>query len=229
MTTPASAPPPTVIQNALTDVQLASLRVGGHGWEGAIEALPASWLLGCIVGSPASGKNSLYRCAAYAVKVPPPTTKPFNWPANKAVVSCIFTSPDESIVTLQSCGFASTPSLLRPFGSYSGGERMKAGLARGVLAEQRLFDDFGAAVSNDAAKSVAAGFACLLQQSERIERNEKRVVATSFRDMVPFLQADWVLDLDTNALVVRCHSGPTHDIPRHTKIDIEDNPAPVCR
>jgi ATPase subunit of ABC transporter with duplicated ATPase domains len=40
----------------------------------------------------------------------------------------------------------STLSLLRPFSTFSGGERMKATLARGALANVQVFDDFGVAV-----------------------------------------------------------------------------------
>ena len=102
---------------------------------------------------------------------------------------------------------------------------MKATLARGALADVQLFDDFGVAVSNDAAKSAAAGFACLLKQSERI-RPLKRVVATSFGEVAPFLGVDWALHLDTNALVVRSTFTNT-TVPRHHKIIIENDTIPL--
>ena len=111
MSQPAPAPRPTVIRNALTRAQLAALRCGGRGWEGAIEGLPVSWRLGVVVGSPGSGKTSLLRCSAAVFGVPPSSTEPFECLPNKAVVSCMGASPDEAVATLQSGGLA--VSLLR--------------------------------------------------------------------------------------------------------------------
>jgi len=90
-----------------SSLRCAALRCGGRGWERAIEGLPVSWRFGVVVA--AWKWQDL--CSAAAFSVPPPSTEPFKWPLNKAVVSCMGASPDEAVATLQSGGLA--VSLLR--------------------------------------------------------------------------------------------------------------------
>lgn len=177
-------PTPRVIRDALTPAQLASLRVGGAGWDGRVLGLPEhSWRLGLVVGGLGSGKSSLARVAHQAFGVEPQPTEPLRWAPDKAVVSGIGASPDASVAALQSCGLSAVPALLRPFSSLSGGERTKSELALRVHAHHTVFDDFGATVSRDAASSAAAGVAKLLAKSDVVKRTLRRVVFTSFPEV----------------------------------------------
>lgn len=164
-------PTPRVIHDALTPAQLASLRVGGAGWDGPVVGLPETrgWRLGLVVGGLGSGKSSLARVAHQAFRVEPQPTEPLRWAPDKAVVSGIGASPDASVAALQSCGLSAVPALLRPFSSLSGGERTKSELALRVHAHHTVFDDFGATVSRDAASSAAAGVAKLLAKSDVVK------------------------------------------------------------
>ena len=199
---------PRVIRDALTPAQLASLRVGGAGWDGPVVGLPELFRLGLVVGGLGSGKSSLARVAHQAFGVEPQPTDPLRWAPDKAVVSGIGASPDASVAALQSCGLSAVPALLRPFSSLSGGERTKSELALRVHAHHTVFDDFGATVSRDAASSAAAGVAKLLAKSDVVKRTLQRVVFTSFPEVGGFLGADWVLCLETNTLVIRGGGGP---------------------
>ncbi len=199
---------PRVIRDALTPAQLASLRVGGAGWDGPVVGLPELFRLGLVVGGLGSGKSSLARVAHQAFGVEPQPTDPLRWAPDKAVVSGIGASPDASVAALQSCGLSAVPALLRPFSSLSGGERTKSELALRVHAHHTVFDDFGATVSRDAASSAAAGVAKLLAKSDVVKRTLRRVVFTSFPEVGGFLGADWVLCLETNTLVIRAGGGP---------------------
>ena len=199
---------PRVIRDALTPAQLASLRVGGAGWDGPVVGLPELFRLGLVVGGLGSGKSSLARVAHQAFGVEPQPTDPLRWAPDKAVVSGIGASPDASVAALQSCGLSAVPALLRPFSSLSGGERTKSELALRVHAHHTVFDDFGATVSRDAASSAAAGVAKLLAKSDVVKRTLRRVVFTSFPEVGGYLGADWVLCLETNTLVIRGGGGP---------------------
>ena len=199
---------PRVIRDALTPAQLASLRVGGAGWDGPVVGLPELFRLGLVVGGLGSGKSSLARVAHQAFGVEPQPTDPLRWAPDKAVVSGIGASPDASVAALQSCGLSAVPALLRPFSSLSGGERTKSELALRVHAHHTVFDDFGATVSRDAASSAAAGVAKLLAKSDVVKRTLRRVVFTSFPEVGGFLGADWVLCLETNTLIIRAGGGP---------------------
>ena len=200
---------PQVIHDALTPAQLASLRVGGAGWNGRVEGVPAAFRIGLVVGGLGSGKSSLARVAQRAFGVEPQPTDPLQWATDKAVVSGIGASPDASVAALQSCGLSAVPALLRPFAALSGGERTKAELALRVHAHHTVFDDFGATLSRDAASSAAAGVAKLLAKSDVVKRGLRRVFFTSFPQVGGFLGADWVLCLETNTLVVRHGAEPT--------------------
>ena len=201
-------PTPRVIRDALTPAQLASLRVGGAGWDGRVVGLPETFRLGLVVGGLGSGKSSLARVAHQAFGVEPQPTDPLRWAPDKAVVSGIGASPDASVAALQSCGLSAVPALLRPFSSLSGGERTKSELALRVHAHHTVFDDFGATVSRDAASSAAAGVAKLLAKSDVVKRTLRRVVFTSFPEVGGYLGADCVLCLETNTLVIRGGGGP---------------------
>ena len=245
------------------------------------------------MGKSGSGKTSLLTAAfrapgssaspssSYSSSPPSSSASPssYQWSPHKAVVSEVGgATPELAAAALQSCGLASLPTLLRPHHALSGGERVKAELARAVTRGDATYDDFGAAVSTDAAKSAAAGVARLLdrlkeaeeerarksggaggvagvagassqqqqQQQQQQEQEQQqqpeqqqqqqqplfarqpprqktnaapagttlpaattapRVFATSFRELVPFFAADWVLCLDSNTLVVRGEGG----------------------
>ena len=114
---------------------------------------PKTGSLGVIYGAPGTGKTSLLR-VVFGGGGGSGSGGGGSWNANKAVVSQVgeHTSPDENMAALQSCGLASVPALLRPFQTLSGGERMKAELARAIHSSATTFDDFGAAVSTHAAR-----------------------------------------------------------------------------
>jgi GNAT superfamily N-acetyltransferase len=153
------------------------------------------WTIGAIVGPSGSGKSSIAR-AAFGDAVM--TTHP--WSRDEAVIDG-FAGPSIKAITrmLAAIGFNSPPAWLRPYHVLSNGERFRCDLARSLLSPGDLVvcDEFTSVVDRMVAKIGSAA----VSKAIRSGRVKKRFVAvTCHYDVLPWLEADWVLDMATGTL-----------------------------
>lgn len=89
-------------------------------------------------------------------------------------------------------GFGSVPSWLKPYSVLSNGEKMRVDLARALLEKERVvFDEFTSVVDRRVAQTMC------IATNNAIKRTEKQFVAvTCHRDVLDWLDADWVFDTD---------------------------------
>lgn len=100
-------------------------------------------------------------------------------------------STKDITATLNSVGFSSPPSWLKPYAVLSNGEKMRVDLARAILSERDtiVFDEFTSVVDRTVAKIGSAA----LQKAVR--RSGKRFVAVSCHDdVIDWLEPDWVFN-----------------------------------
>ncbi len=95
---------------------------------------------------------------------------------------------------LTSVGFGSPPDWVKPYHVLSNGQKMRCDLARAILSRMDLiaFDEFTSVVDRDVAKvgSIAV--------QKYIRKNNKQFIAvTPHRDIIEYLEPDWVFDTDT--------------------------------
>lgn len=143
--------------------------------------LPKDFGLGVIVGASGSGKSTLLKHFGLPKKVV--------W--NEGSIVSNFESAQEANEKLSAAGLMSIPDWVKPFAVLSNGQQFRANLAR-TLSNNAVIDEFTSVVDRNVAKAASTGMA------RYIRKNNVRnvVVATCHRDVLEFLQPDWIIDTD---------------------------------
>ena len=170
----------------------------GHGKESSFEvevpSLDEDWKIGVIVGPSGSGKSTIAE-KAFGHK----PTMAHVWPADKSIVDVLGDhGVSNATKTLTSVGFGSPPAWLRPYHRLSRGEQFRCDLARSILdaGDLVVFDEFTSMVDRHVAKVGSLAAAKMIRNTPK-----KRLVAvTCHYDIVPWLSADWVVDMATCTL-----------------------------
>lgn len=149
--------------------------------------LPTKFKLGVIVGSSGSGKSTLLK--QFGQEQNP------IWEPNKSIVSH-FKSPDEAINKLGSVGLNSVPSWYKPYSVLSNGEKFRADLARKIKSNV-VIDEFTSVVDRAVAKAASVSLSRYIKNNDL----ENIVLSTCHRDILEWLEPDWVLDTDTGELL----------------------------
>lgn len=145
--------------------------------------LPKKFKLGVIVGSSGSGKSTLLK--QFGVEEQP------QWDSSKSIISH-FDSPDDGINKLSSVGFNTIPSWYKPYDVLSNGEKFRADLARKIKSNA-VIDEYTSVVDRTVAKAASVALSRYIKNNDI----ENVVLSTCHRDIVDWLEPDWVIDTDT--------------------------------
>lgn len=154
----------------------------------ALPDLPDAWGVGAIVGASGSGKSTLLQSFGEVAR--------HEW--TDGAIADHFPDADTAAALLYAVGLSSVPTWVKPYRVLSTGERFRADLARS-LADGAVIDEFTSVVDRNVARaaSVAVG------KHIRGGHASNVVVATVHRDVLPWLQPDWVIDLDGGVYAIR--------------------------
>jgi GNAT superfamily N-acetyltransferase len=146
------------------------------------EDLPKDYSIGVIVGASGTGKSTLLKEFGKAT--------PIIWETKKAIASH-FDSPEDAVERLSAAGLMSVPEWAKPFTALSNGQQFRAGLARS-LHDGAVLDEFTSVVDRNVAKAASTAMA------RYVRRNgiKQITIATCHRDVLEFLEPDWVIDTD---------------------------------
>lgn len=147
------------------------------------EDLSNNFKLGVIVGSSGSGKSTLLK--HFGVEEMP------IWDNSKSVISH-FNSPDEAINKMGAVGLNTIPSWYKSYNVLSNGEKFRADLARKIKSGA-VIDEFTSVVDRNAAKAASVSLGRFLKNNDV----SNIVLATCHRDILEWLEPDWVIDTDT--------------------------------
>lgn len=156
-----------------------------YPWE--LPSLPNNFKLGVIVGSSGSGKSTLLK--EFGVEETP------IWNPDKSILSH-FENPDDAISKLSSVGLNSVPSWYKPYHVLSNGEKFRADLARKIKTHA-VIDEFTSVVDRNVAKAASVSLARYVKNSNI----HNVVLSTCHRDILEWLEPDWVIDTDSGELI----------------------------
>ena len=163
------------------------------------------WKVGVIVGASGSGKSTIARALWPAELV---DASAFTWNGDCILDDFPDMQPDVIGRHLTAVGLGSTPVWLRPHRVLSTGQRFRAELAR-ALAERPdglvVFDEYTSVVDRTVAMAASAAVA------KHVRRGSQQFIAvTCHRDVLAWLEADWVYDTDRGrfALTRECLRRP---------------------
>ena len=148
-----------------------------------IPTFPKDFQIGLIVGSSGGGKSTLLRNCFGEEEI-------IEWDNNKCIASN-FSSFEEASNKFGAVGLNSIPTWLKPYKVLSNGEKFRADMAR-KLKDNAVVDEFTSVVNREVAIS------CSTSISKYIKREGlKNIVFCSCHyDIIPYLQPNWVYDVD---------------------------------
>jgi ABC-type ATPase involved in cell division/GNAT superfamily N-acetyltransferase len=155
-------------------------------WDVSLPLEEREWNIGLIVGPSGCGKSTIARELWPAEYV-----KTFEWSPAAAIVDNF--PPEMSIkditALLNSVGFSSPPSWLRPFGILSNGEQFRVTMARAIaeLPALCVIDEFTSVVDRQVAQIGSSAIAKTVRR-----RGSKLIAVTCHYDVEPWLCPDWV-------------------------------------
>ncbi len=157
-----------------------------HPWE-LPKNIPTKFKIGVIVGGSGSGKSTLLK--EFGIEEQP------IWDDQKAIISH-FDNPEDGINKLGSVGFNSIPSWYKPYSVLSNGEKFRADLARKINSNA-VIDEYTSVVDRNVARAASMAL------SRYVKKNNVNniVISTCHRDIIEWLEPDWVIDTDTGQLL----------------------------
>jgi ABC-type transport system involved in cytochrome c biogenesis ATPase subunit/GNAT superfamily N-acetyltransferase len=145
-----------------------------------------------ILGANGSGKSSLLKYH-YGLTVEP------QWVKTLGIASVISTlGSKDCIDRLCAVGLNSVPSWCKPYHVLSNGEQFRARMAR-MLDHNTSFDEFTSVIDRTVAKSASVAIQRYIRQKEI----KGVVFSTCHKDIIEWLQPDWVFDTLTQATLAR--------------------------
>ena len=144
--------------------------------------LPADFGIGVIVGASGTGKSTLL--GDFGEYRQP------EWDNDRSIASH-FPSAEAAVELLSAAGLMSLPEWVKPYSVLSTGQKFRADLARSIK-DYAVIDEFTSVVDRNVAKAASTAL------SRYVRKNGIRniVVATCHRDVLEFLEPDWVIDTD---------------------------------
>jgi GNAT superfamily N-acetyltransferase len=146
--------------------------------------LPEHWNIGVIVGASGTGKSQLLTQFDGQLEPVP------NWDYSRSIASHFDDAVDAS-EKLSAAGLMSVPEWVKPHNVLSNGQKFRADLARSLYNCARI-DEFTSVVDRNVAKAASTSMARYVRNNDI----EGIVIATCHRDILEYLEPDWVIDTD---------------------------------
>jgi len=153
------------------------------------ELLPEDFSIGIIIGSSGSGKSVLLNDMTDIIKNP-------KFSEDKAICSH-FESYKDAEERLQGAGLNSIPSWLKPFNTLSNGQQYRANLALELKSNIGI-DEFTSVID----RGTALGLSNSIQKYIRTKGLKNIIFASVHKDIVQYLNPDWVYDTDNEELTL---------------------------
>ena len=144
-----------------------------------------------VVGTSGSGKSTILKSLG---EYTPPTIEFYN-----SVIEN-FSTPERGEELLLACGLRSIPTWFRTPHTLSNGENHRFEMAMCLDQGINIIDEFTSVVDRDTAKSLALS---IRKFYDRRGTDEPLYIASCHRDIIDWLDPDWVYDTDLQVLDFR--------------------------
>ena len=184
-----------------------SIEHSNEHFEGKID-LPNEWNIGLICGGSGTGKTTIVNELFQDNLI----TK-FEYDDNSVLDNMPKDATTEEIEKMfYAVGFGSVPSWLKPYKVLSNGEKMRVDLARALLEKDFIvFDEFTSVVDRQVAKT-----ACIAINKAIKNTNKKFIAVSCHKDIIEWLQPDWMFDTDTMQQVFQL----AHDQKKNLQLEV---------
>ena len=176
-------------------------------FEGNIE-LPDNWNIGLICGGSGTGKTTIANELFYKNII---TTFEYD---DKSVLDNMpkHIKTEDIEKMFYAVGFGSVPSWLKSYKVLSNGEKMRVDLARALLEKDFIvFDEFTSVVDRQVAQT-----ACIAINKAIKGTNKKFIAISCHKDIIEWLQPDWLFDTDTMQQVFQL----AHDLKNNSQLEV---------
>jgi GNAT superfamily N-acetyltransferase/ABC-type lipoprotein export system ATPase subunit len=143
--------------------------------------LPTNFHIGVIVGASGTGKSTLLRHFG----------EPTSYEWGSGSIASHFDTADDALERLGAAGLMSVPEWVKPYSVLSNGQKFRADLAM-AIGDNAVIDEFTSVVDRNVACAASTAM------SKYVKKNNitNVVLATCHRDIIDYLQPDWVIDTD---------------------------------
>lgn len=151
---------------------------------------PKDWNIGLILGASGTGKTTIAKqLFEQDLFIQSESQYTHNSVIDDMPLKC---SVEEIERMFYNVGFGSVPSWLKPYSVLSNGEKMRVDLAKALLENDFVvFDEFTSVVDRNVAKVTSMAISKAIKKT-----NKKFIAVTCHRDIIEWLQPDWILDTD---------------------------------
>jgi ABC-type lipoprotein export system ATPase subunit len=149
--------------------------------------LPKDFSIGLIVGASGSGKSSLLAEFGELTQ--------HQW--DSRAIADHFDTSQEASSKFYAVGLSSVPTWVKPYKVLSNGEKFRADLARS-LKDYSVVDEFTSVVDRNIAIAASKTFARFVRENGI----KGIVIASCHRDIIAYLEPDWIIDTDAGQYVI---------------------------
>ena len=159
-------------------------------FKGEIPIENLKWNIGIIVGASGTGRSTIAKELFSENYI-----KQFSYNKDNILDDMPENCSNEEIFKIFNIvGFNSPPSWAKPYQVLSTGEQMRCDIARAILENKQLivFDEFTSVVDRTVAQIGSFAISKTIRQL-----NKKFIAVTCHKDILDWLQPDWIFDTDT--------------------------------